>query len=268
MDLRLLFPFLSPAEEFDVHLFHRLPSDRIAREIVRTASQLFLQEGGVVHPQHHSVLVAAVHLRGDQIRPSLLQRRCNGDPSIKMPVARLQIEIPGRDLFAEKFRFILFDDSPTNVFDLQLLPVQILGSSFEVGPQFGEEVVQLDRLRLEVDDFAIAVKIVQDGTLPRGLTDTPFKSPPRLDDLIKSRDAVLLIPRPEFVDRRPPLLRSLGVLLTIFVNLRQLLGSERRVGLIFVARCQFLQPSDRIVFVRQLDSPHAGGQPHNRFVIG
>ncbi len=109
-DAFLVFPLspVLPAEKLHIGSDDRLAGNGVSDEIhMLPLVQPLGNNRGVRKPKHDETCVAAGHLRPQQIRPALLQRRSHGDAFVKMSRARLKLQRPIGNLLAEVLFLVL-----------------------------------------------------------------------------------------------------------------------------------------------------------------
>ena len=172
-----------PAEELDVGLGDRLAGIRVGDVVPRLLVQGFLDDGGVGDPHDDARQVSSRHFGCHEVGSCLLKRSGDRDAFVEVFGTRFDLEVPCGDLFVDVLLVIALHQAVSDIADLRLLPVSILRIGLDVRLDVRQELLDIDRMGLEVDFFSVSEAELDGGALARGLGHYGFEYAPVIDDL-------------------------------------------------------------------------------------
>ena len=181
------------------------------------------------------------------------------------------VELPAGDLFGDVFLLLLLDEPIADVFDVDLLPIELLGIRFEIRLYIGEQLGDVDLLGDELDLFGVA-KAEFDARAAAGrLRQHAFELAPVADDLVELPLILLALGAGEFFDGDAQVFGGPVVLAAILEDLYEL--AEGGAGRILVLAGGLvgergLVELDKVLIVGEVEAFDACCQAGDGFVFG
>ena len=246
------------AEQFDVRFGNRLACYGVSHIEPLLAVERFLGDHRVGEPDDDAARVAVGQFGDHEVSPGLREGRRHRDAAIKMLRARIQGQLPLRDLGPDILLLVVGNDAVADLVEVELLPIDLLRVSLEIRFDVGQEVIDFQLMSGELHFLGVAEAEVERRAATGGLDLAVVEAAPIVSNLVES----LLAKSEPTVERKPgdcfaPNVRGAIVLSAVFVDRPKLI--ERLVGITVLAVGQRLVDLDRVMFVRQLETTHARG---------
>ena len=221
----------------------------------------------VTDPEDNATDVAAGHPRRQQVGPGLFQGRFQSDQPVEVSGSGRELMGPGGDPLADVLLLVLLNQAVANVLNVDRVVVDPPRLAFDISLDVGQQLVDPDRERLELQFAAVAEAVVDRGGGAGRSDHGAFEPAPASDDLVESLVAGRVGPLPKLLDCIPPGDGGSRILLAVFEDAGQQIGC--RAGQRPPPRASGLdKQSDVVVLVGQLESPNAAGQPRDRLALG
>ena len=209
--------------------------------------------------------------RGDEVGAGFLQRRGDGDALVEMLVARLEVELPAGDFFADVLLLLFLDEPIADVGDVHLLPIELLGLGLEIGFHVGEQLGDVDFVGDELDLLGVAEAEVDARAAAGGLRHHAFELAPVADDLIELLLILFALVAGEALDRMRQYSAARSILAAIFEELCEASGRRAsRLGWSLGRGCRratCLVELDEVLVVGEFEAFDACGEPGDGFVF-
>jgi len=250
------------AEELDVRARNRLAAAGVGHEVEHAAVELLLGDRGVGHPEHDVARVAPDHSGREQIGPGPLERRAHRDPLVEVPLARLEVQLPGGHLRPAVAGLIALEDPPAEASDVDLLPIQLAGPRLDVLLHVVQQLVDKDFVGHELHGLAVAEAVFNGRALAGGLRRHRLEAPPVAHDLLEPRPCVGPARR---LRASAPIVSRLRILAAVLEDARELLQGGRAIAPRVLG--QLLVELDEVELAGQLEAADARGQPGDGLIL-
>ena len=180
----ILAILLTPPEKLHVCSINRSTGDRIGDVVHRALFNSLAADRGIRDPQDNASLIAIMHFCRDPVGSRFLQRRRHSHHRIEVIIRSLQIQFPLRDRFFEILCFIVTNQHPADVVDLQFHAIQLLRLAFDIFADVGQQFVNPDRPSIKRRFVAVAISNIERRAFSGGLHRGAFNLHPVPDDLV------------------------------------------------------------------------------------